>query len=241
MPFTFSHPAAVLPLGRLGRKWLSLTGLVIGSMTPDFEYFIRMRILSKYSHSWMGLFWYDLPLGLVLVFIYNTLVKDNLIDHLPAFLNKRLSVYKNTADGHRWYYIIVLIVSVLIGAATHILWDSFTHPMGYFVLHVHKLKHQVHIANHSFRFYNVLQQFSSLVGAVIIAVTVFSLPAHQLTRVKNIAYYWLMIVMIAILVLMLRMMAGLSWQQYGDVIVTTISGALIGLIVASVLSPLLKV
>ncbi|WP_113654854.1 DUF4184 family protein, partial [Pedobacter namyangjuensis] len=30
MPFTFSHPAIVLPLTYLPKKWFSLTGLVIG-------------------------------------------------------------------------------------------------------------------------------------------------------------------------------------------------------------------
>jgi hypothetical protein len=42
MPFTFAHPAIVLPLKHLPKRWYSLTGLIIGSMTPDFEYFIRM-------------------------------------------------------------------------------------------------------------------------------------------------------------------------------------------------------
>ncbi|WP_220463965.1 DUF4184 family protein [Adhaeribacter radiodurans] len=44
MPFTFSHPAIVLPLTLLLRKWYSLTGLVIGSLTPDFEYFYQFSI-----------------------------------------------------------------------------------------------------------------------------------------------------------------------------------------------------
>ncbi|WP_240482010.1 DUF4184 family protein [Flavobacterium psychrophilum] len=39
MPFTFSHPAIILPLRYLPRQWFSLTGLIIGSLTPDFEYF----------------------------------------------------------------------------------------------------------------------------------------------------------------------------------------------------------
>jgi len=43
MPFTFSHPAIVLPLATLRRQWISATGLIIGSITPDFEYFIRMK------------------------------------------------------------------------------------------------------------------------------------------------------------------------------------------------------
>ncbi|WP_262496247.1 DUF4184 family protein [Flavobacterium piscis] len=39
MPFTFSHPAIILPLKYLPKNWISLTGLIIGSLTPDFEYF----------------------------------------------------------------------------------------------------------------------------------------------------------------------------------------------------------
>jgi hypothetical protein len=51
MPFTASHPAIILPLIYLPGKWISLTGLVIGSMTPDFEYFERMSVQSDYSYS----------------------------------------------------------------------------------------------------------------------------------------------------------------------------------------------
>ena len=99
MPFTFSHPAVVLPLNYLPKKWFSLTALVAGSMVPDFEYFMRMRADSMYSHTWRGLFWFDLPLALLLIWIYNDLVKDKLIDHAPAYFNKRLSALRITA-GH---------------------------------------------------------------------------------------------------------------------------------------------
>lgn len=61
MPFTFSHPGAVLPLNFLPKKYFSMTALVIGSMAPDFEYFFRMRAQSYYSHRWSGMFWFDLP------------------------------------------------------------------------------------------------------------------------------------------------------------------------------------
>lgn len=73
MPFTFSHPAIILPLTSSKRQWFSATGLVIGSMTPDFEYFIRMKVQSDFSHTLPGLLWFDLPLGLLLSFIYNAL------------------------------------------------------------------------------------------------------------------------------------------------------------------------
>ncbi|NMD47764.1 MAG: DUF4184 family protein, partial [Propionibacterium sp.] len=39
MPFTFFHPAAVVPLLRV--RVLVPAALVIGAMSPDFEYFPR--------------------------------------------------------------------------------------------------------------------------------------------------------------------------------------------------------
>src|ERR1700748_3056689 len=124
MPFTFSHPAIVLPLSKVSDRWVSITGLIIGSMVPDFEYFIRMKVKSIYSHTWSGLFWLDIPLGLLLVCIYQVLVKDKLIEHLPNALNRRFSKFLgiSKSDFSSQYFVVVTI-SVLIGAASHILWD----------------------------------------------------------------------------------------------------------------------
>jgi hypothetical protein len=55
MPFTFSHPAIILPLAYLPKKWYSMTGLVIGSLVPDFEYFLRMSMAGYHSHTIAGL------------------------------------------------------------------------------------------------------------------------------------------------------------------------------------------
>src|ERR1700693_4633907 len=122
MPFTFSHPAIVLPL-TLKKIRLSATGLIIGSMTPDFEYFIRMRNVSKYSHTYAGLFWFDLPLALLLCFIYHTIVRNSLFDNLPIFLKERFIIYKNFQwENYFQKNWKVVCISILIGAASHIVW-----------------------------------------------------------------------------------------------------------------------
>ncbi len=94
MPFTFSHPAIVLPLNYLPKKWVSLTGLIAGSIAPDFEYFLRLRVRSDYSHTWFGIFWIDLPIALLLSLIYHNWIKISFINHLPSFLHSRFFVYK---------------------------------------------------------------------------------------------------------------------------------------------------
>jgi hypothetical protein len=62
MPFTFAHPVVVLPLGKIWGKLFSLTGLVLGSMAPDFIYFIHFRPDSGYGHCIQGFFLLNLPL-----------------------------------------------------------------------------------------------------------------------------------------------------------------------------------
>ncbi len=128
MPFTFSHPAAILPLAYLPKRWISLTGLIIGSMIPDFEYFIRMKPFSQYSHTILGVFWFDLPLAILIAFIFHNLVKNSLFNNSPAFLQVRLADYKNL-DWNNYFRKnwLIVIISILIGTFSHLLWDSFTH------------------------------------------------------------------------------------------------------------------
>ena len=116
MPFTFSHPAIVLPLTYLPKKWYSLSALIVGSMTPDFEYFIRMKDYSKYSHTWGGIFWFDVPLGLILLFIFHNVVRNILIVYLPFSLNIRFSSFA-TFNWNKYFQnnIIVVLISLIVG------------------------------------------------------------------------------------------------------------------------------
>ena len=133
MPFTFSHPAVVLPATYLDKKYYCLSALIIGSMTPDFEYFIRMRDFSKYSHTWTGLFWFDIPLGLALLFLFHNVVRNTLIQYLPFSLNVRFSVFENfNWNNYFRQNRIVVLISLVAGITSHLLWDSFTHAGDYF-------------------------------------------------------------------------------------------------------------
>ena len=234
MPFTFSHPAIVLPLRYLPKRWVSLTGLIIGSMVPDFEYFIRTRVESIYSHTWAGLFWFDLPLGLLLTFLYGILIKDIVILHLPMPLNRRLSRFKGVdKQGSFLQYLIIVAISILIGAASHILWDGFTHPNGYFVTMVPVLSNTVQIGSHQLFVYKIIQHSSSLIGAVVIILAVYALPLSNPKRNHHVLRFWVQVMTISIIVFVLRLMTGLTYHQYGNVIVTLIAGGFIGLVITS--------
>jgi hypothetical protein len=236
MPFTFSHPVIILPFGYLPKRWLSSTGLVIGSMVPDFEYFIRMRVYSVYSHTLQGLFGFDLPLGILLVLVFNVLVKDCLINHLPNPLNQRLYAFKKVQRSYPFgIYLIILSVSVIVGAATHLIWDAFTHPTGYFVCHIPFLTSRALVANHAIYVYKVLQHISSIVGAIAISIAIWKLPkqTQPIHKHYNIISFWLLVTGVAVITLIVRLLTGLTYRQYGNLIVSGITGICLGLITAS--------
>ena len=66
MPFTLSHPALVLPLNFLPRNWISITGLVIGSMAPDLQAFFTDDADKSQTHTWWGILYFCIPVSLVL-------------------------------------------------------------------------------------------------------------------------------------------------------------------------------
>lgn len=237
MPFTFSHPAIVLPLTYLPRQWFSLTGLVIGSLTPDFEYFLRMRIKSNYSHTIDGLFWFDLPLGLLLVFIFHNIVRNSLFDNLPTILKSRFSAFRQFDwNGHFQKNWLVVIISILIGAASHILWDSFTHDHGYFVMIIPTLQNSVDLFGRQIPILKILQHTSTLIGGLVIAFAIYKLPTNKTEKESINLKFWIVVIGLTLTIIAARFLTGLELKQYGNVIVTMISAGLISLIIAPFLT-----
>jgi hypothetical protein len=128
MPFTASHPAAVLPLLR-GRGMVP-SALVIGSMAPDVPYFVPLPIGRDLSHSLAGTVTVDLYVGLVLFVAWQAVVAGGVLAIAPAGLRRRLGPrqpagvrrHLSSARG-----VGLVLVSLVLGALTHVVWDAFTH------------------------------------------------------------------------------------------------------------------
>jgi hypothetical protein len=231
MPFTFSHPAIILPLTYFPRKWFSLTGLVIGSLTPDFEYFLRMRIRSDYSHTLDGLFWFDLPLGLLLTFIFHSIVRNGLFDNLPTFLKSRFLAFRQFDwNGYFKSNWPIVIISILIGAASHNFWDSFTHDHGYLVNTIPALTNSVDIFSKQVPILKILQHSSTVLGGLAIGFAIYKLPTKKMEEENVNLKYWLIITGLTLTTIAIRLLGDLELKQYGNVIVTAISAGLLSLI-----------
>jgi hypothetical protein len=236
MPFTFSHPAIILPITLLPKKWFSLTGLVIGSLAPDFEYFLRMKVQSNYSHSIAGLFWFDLPLGILLAFIFHNIVRNHLFDNLPIILKSRLMVFKSF-DWNAYFikHWLIVIASVLIGAISHMFWDSFTHESAYFVKTMPALLKTINCFWIQFPMFKFLQHLSTLIGGIAIAAALLKLPKDEKVLDKISTEYWRVLLGLTFAIISLRLVSGLDCRSYGHVIVSTLSAGLISLVLTPIL------
>jgi hypothetical protein len=161
MPFTPSHLVAILPLVRTP---LPAAGLAIGSMVPDLPYFVPIGIPRGYSHSLIGALTADLPMAIVTFLLWIFVLRAPLLDFAPVWLHDRFRVKART--GSPLGFVALLVAAILIGIATHLIWDSFTHPDGGVVVHVSALRDQIG----PFAVSRWLQYLSSVGGLIILAI-----------------------------------------------------------------------
>ena len=174
MPFTISHAAAVLPLQKTR---LPLAALMIGSMSPDFAYFLPGEPLREDTHSIAGIFWFCWPICVGLWLLFVRVLEQPTFALLPDRWRARFA----PSDREISFKTLALAsAAVILGAATHILWDSFTHR-GTAVVDALPALHAVafHVHGWRIRWFMVLQHLSSIVGLLTLLIWVWRLPPAQ--------------------------------------------------------------
>ena len=132
MPLTPSHAAAAPLLQRVLRPLgitLPMSALVIGTMVPDFEYLIRLSPGGGEWHTRVGLLEYCLPAGFATWLIFRTIIGPALLRLLPPGLGA--AAHATVTPGPTRRVIPGALAAIAIGAASHDLWDSFTHRDGW--------------------------------------------------------------------------------------------------------------
>lgn len=238
MPFTGSHPAAVLPLIRLG---FVPSALVIGSMVADLPYFLPIPVDSAITHSPIGIIGVDLLMGLASLVVWQLLVAPLAVAVAPSALRARLPPPKPTrfwrspgqspgpssspseGRGQRWWRpgdlsgLLLVVISLIAGAATHVLWDEFTHigRWGY--------RHLAWLADPHGPLpgYRWAQYGSGLVGALLIALAVHrwwrTAPVIDPPPVAGVAPAVAVAVLVAVMLSALGgAVAGAAWALLHD-------------------------
>ncbi|MCK9899550.1 hypothetical protein CC117_16250 [Parafrankia colletiae] len=161
MPFTLSHPAAVLPLRRLG---LPMSAMVTGSMVPDIPVFSADPSLYRFTHSALGIVTAAPAFTLVVLAVWSFLARDALVDLAPDPVRRRLAA-RARLTGRQW---LLAPAGAALGALTHVGWDAFTHWNRWGVRQVSWLSAQ----HGPLPGYRWLQYGSSVLGLVILTAAV---------------------------------------------------------------------
>jgi uncharacterized protein DUF4184 len=178
MPFIMSHPAAVVPLTRVSAfaRWgLSLSALVVGSMVSDLPHYIHLsRFIhlpggKHYGHTFAGVFLFCVPVGLFLLWVFHTVLKLPLLSLFPVNQQERLAPLSAHFRFSPSRQFLLIILSLVLGAFTHSVWDSFTHASGWPVQHFSILHMPVMQTSRQTLFvFNFLQRGSSLAGMALL-------------------------------------------------------------------------
>jgi hypothetical protein len=184
MPWTFAHPAAVLPFLRLPPSTVNFTALVVGSITPDLGYYVGQFSVATLAHTFRGSFLVCLPSGFVLLAIVYLLRKP-IWFVLPQPHRGALEAmaYAPSRVSVRW--IFVSACSILAGAWTHIVWDSFTHADGWSVGEFPALRTVFfNVGGMDIALYSFLQLLSTIVGlaAVVAAYLAWLRRRREVTQ-----------------------------------------------------------
>ncbi|HET6226725.1 MAG TPA: DUF4184 family protein [Bacteroidia bacterium] len=235
MGFTFSHPALILPARFLPRKMYSMNGLIIGSMVPDFEYFIRMDNASSSSHTPLGLFFFDLPAALIILTLFHQFMRGSLIKNLPDFFKLRLQTYAHFdwLDYLKKNWLIV-VYSVIVGALTHFFWDSFTSGNGYFVTRNPILEKEISIFQMPFFTYKIIKHLSSLMGILILIILFIRLPKQQSGDSKPDKYYWLFHTLLALVIFLFQIALYSHATSLNGLIKKLVSSGLFSILLISI-------
>ena len=175
MPFTFAHPAAVLPLRRR-LKSLQTVPLIVGSIAPDLPYYIPTRInhLMLDTHTLSGAIWLDVPIGmlvLLLGFLFRKPLTVLLSPRARALCLQSLEHFRSQPLHWVW-----ALFGILVGTWTHLLWDSFTHDNGWIVKRVAALSAPITFGSYTGTLCHVLQYVCSVAGLLILAIWYRRLP-----------------------------------------------------------------
>lgn len=247
MPFTLAHPIAAAPIWLCSKRRLDLPSLLVGSMIPDIEYFLTLQPHRTIGHTLLGILIQGLPCSIVLLLITRYVLMRPFLALLPRQLAQRFPTIRSYFPL-QIKHLFNVVVSVVIGAASHIVWDAFTHEGGWFIAHSKLLQSQIG----SMPIYQLLQHGCGVIGvfALFLWLSIWLNQAKSCNRIKTLAPRWraLAIICIALCAFVLTWVAVEIHHIAGETFIETfvravlgsISGLFLGLLLYSAVFWMLK-
>jgi hypothetical protein len=171
MPFTVSHAAAVLPFRKLNLVW---SAFIVGSMAPDFPYIVASTTYRNLGHDSPGVIFFTIPASFAALWLFHNVVKRPVIGLMPSGMQARLRPYAGDFSFQGGRRFLAITASILLGIATHIVWDSFTHAFTWPWREFPFLHHRIHLPLlGAVPGYSVAQYASTFAGMLALVVWVW--------------------------------------------------------------------
>lgn len=234
MPFTFAHPAIVFPFAK--NKKLPLNALIIGSMVPDFEFYLQLREVEHYGHHTWGFFLIDLPLGLLMLFLYNNYVRTFLRTISPSFILLKCNTLAYNYRSYKKNTISINNVFALtVGILSHLILDQFTHHYSFLMEYLPILKETVTFFDSLYPLYGVNQVFLSILGLVIITIAFIRIKVTD-SATKELNFNNLLsFIFLALSILLARLCIFNEYNSFWSIVVAIIGSFFYSLIINSIL------
>lgn len=249
MPFTLSHPLFAAPLKKIIPS-LSVTGLILGSMAPDIEYFFAMQPLRTIGHELAGFFLLGLPVCTAFAFAFHLIMKQALLTMLPSqggidhFAAQQIHKW-DMSTPKKW---ASFIISLFIGFQSHLFMDNLTHSSGFFVDRLPLLRSMIF----GEPVYHLLQLSLSVLGLLVPALLVayrwnkwrgsserFAILMRQkrVERLSSRTYQqqWLLVIFFSLLLFSGKLILSGNYFSLSIWIVAPITSVLFGLYVTMML------
>jgi uncharacterized protein DUF4184 len=207
MPATLpAHAAAVLPFFRFVPSGWGRSALVVGACAPDFSYIYVPEGWGRVAHTVPGLFQYCLPVGLVVLGLLEVFVLPALRRALPEVAGVQWGRFVRLASPPRtvlaWGGVLG---ALLVGSATHLLWDGFTHRDMWPATVLYRGIY-VPVGSRELSLARVFQHLSSVVGSLVVL-------GYMARRYRH-----------------LEPVPGGSWAVFLRLLLPTLAGACAGLV-----------
>lgn len=156
MPFTVSHAIVAVPFGR---SRVPAAAVAVGAMVPDVALYAPLPVDRVLTHSALGVVSIDLLLGIAGLLLWSRVLREPLRQLAPRSVRARI---REPRPLHPAWALLGLV----IGSATHVFWDAFSHVDGAFVVLIPALQGEYG----SYAGYKWVQAGSGALGLAALAV-----------------------------------------------------------------------
>lgn len=162
MPFTLSHAVLAPPLVKLSGNRLPLAALAVGCMVPDLIRLFNSQLAGS-THQWSAMIYPNLWIGLGFTLLWYVIYRPALYRFLG--IQKPLNLH---TPVQVLLFLFASCLAIMIGTATHILWDGLTHVDGRTFAFHHFLSQKVTLWGAVYPMHMLLQIGSSIVALPVL-------------------------------------------------------------------------